>query len=415
MSLKRLNKKDYTIGIIVTDPTSCHCIDLLLDEKHDPALTTKVFDINTYILGEMCGQNVVICLYDTTKNKVGDKDVVLQKVVQNFKASFPDVMWHISTGHCNGTPTPTLGSKDIRLGDILIATNGVAKLSTPNLPNKPSSKWLDAYNRATDPKANLADSIGNLRMIIENKNDALKKLMARPEPDKDVMYDTLKTIYRGRVPRKGLGIGLMEGMIGDGVNLFDITVDGQFVGMIHADRKGHKWELLCGIDQGVNSITDEISGCLIVRGVSNYVDQPVSDVWMREASKNSATFVKHLINHLDIPKNVPIAPVAPIQFKIEEQKVLSEQKSVPVKSEPIKKDLEGEKLLDTIHDLINARVEEIEKKIAKGKHEKFDLVWVTEKPVSAETINYVVASLREDNYTVEKEEVAHNSYMLEIR
>jgi hypothetical protein len=108
---KKFQLDDYTIGIICALEFEMSAVRYMLDAEH-PNLPPQHGDPNMYVLGELCGHNVVIACLLGNQGK-GAAAIV----TTNMARTFPSVNLRLLVGIGGGIPSDT---HDIRLGDVVI-------------------------------------------------------------------------------------------------------------------------------------------------------------------------------------------------------------------------------------------------------------------------------------------------------
>lgn len=108
MSSKPLSHADYSVGWICALPLEMTAATAMFDEIH-PRLPLPASDENTYVLGNICGHNVVMaCLpsgvYGTTTAAI---------VASQMLTTYPNIRFGLMVGIGGGVPSK---DNDIRLG-----------------------------------------------------------------------------------------------------------------------------------------------------------------------------------------------------------------------------------------------------------------------------------------------------------
>jgi hypothetical protein len=411
MSLKRLNKRDYQIGLIVTEADVFYCLEILFDAKHDPIVTADINDTNTYSVGEYKAKNIVICYFSLKSYPSAPADI-MAKVASNFKIAFPNLLF-ASVGYSTGAPTK---DHDLRLGDVLVSSCsnvGESSGTRDTMTRRAIDiKWQEAHRKSYNSK-DIQTIFSENRRIIENKNEGMKKITARPTTD--VLYDGIGQVVQ-RIPRRGLGIGIFNGDIADVL----VTTEKQRRDLVT------KWPNLMGFDPIAGHIIREIQYCLFIRAVADYGDEKKNDLWHKECAKNSAAYAKYIIGFLDAVDPTPSAPpmeqekptpslyptIKPTITPLVEpmfSTVASVQKEKEVEKKEVdkkEKEIDIEPILDEIHASISLQVKDMEKAIKNGKKpEPLHVIHILENPPAGLSAK-IIASLTADNYKVKTEKTS---------
>lgn len=118
--LPRRSPDSYTVGWLCALPLSeLPAARMMLDHRHEPALSGNESDENVYDYGNINGHNVVIaCLPPSQPGKLST-----QRLVRPLRNSFPKMKLHLFVGIGGGVPRrPPLDDPelDIHLGDVVV-------------------------------------------------------------------------------------------------------------------------------------------------------------------------------------------------------------------------------------------------------------------------------------------------------
>jgi hypothetical protein len=110
MATDPLTHNDYTVGWLCALTKELVAAAAMLDETH-PDLLRPPNDHNSYTLGRVSGQNVVVvCLLE---GEMGNNNSAT--VVARMSATFPSIKFGLIVGIGGGSP------KGIRLGDVMVS------------------------------------------------------------------------------------------------------------------------------------------------------------------------------------------------------------------------------------------------------------------------------------------------------
>lgn len=317
-----MNSRDeYTVGWICALPLEMAAAKAMLDHIHpdipaDPSLN----DTNAYILGSLCGHNVVVaCLpvgvYGTTSAAT---------VAMQMLTSFKSIRCSLMVGVGGGVPST---KEDLRLGDIVVSRPMAARpgiiqydfgkietgdeISGTGALNKPSTLLLTAAGKV-ETNAILGESqISNhIAQIVEK--DPL--VFSRPKPDEDFLFDpdydhetepiehACKRCnpdrIRHRLPRETQNPKVHYGLVASGNQV-----------MRHGttrDKLARKHGILC-FEMEAAGLMD-IAQCLVVRGICDYADSHKLKRWQGYAAAAAAAYAKEILSLIPtLPKPGPLA------------------------------------------------------------------------------------------------------------
>ncbi|KAL3484637.1 nucleoside phosphorylase domain-containing protein [Aspergillus germanicus] len=251
---------DYRIGWICALPLELAVAEAIVDDLQDP-LPNRVEDQNTYVLGRIGNQNIVIaCLpagvYGTTS---------VTSAALYMKTSFPSVRFCFMVGIAGGAPSH---KTDIRLGDVVV--------SRPT-PCYPGVMQYD-YGKAVGGEFKVTGSLD------------------KPPGDHHLHgSDIAKThVDVCRIYGHRSDIFLSPGQDYD--VLFEPTYD-------HVDRGQPQCDLdALSRQHGILCFEMEAAGlmdvlpCLVVRGISDYCDSHKNKKWQGYAAINAAAYSKELLS-----------------------------------------------------------------------------------------------------------------------
>jgi nucleoside phosphorylase len=104
---------DYTVAWISALPLEMAAARQMFDQFHD-RLPQPLTDTNTYMLGSICGHNVVLaCLPSDVYGTTSAATVVAQ-----MRSTFPRLQYGLLVGIGGGAPSEKV---DIRIGDVVVS------------------------------------------------------------------------------------------------------------------------------------------------------------------------------------------------------------------------------------------------------------------------------------------------------
>ena len=108
-----LSHRDFTVGCICPMGVELAPVKAMLDHIH-PSLPTQR-DQNSYVLGDMCGHNVVIAVLP----EIGTNTAAT--VAIQLLNDFPSIRFGLLVGIGGGVPDEEEEGDDIRLGDVVVS------------------------------------------------------------------------------------------------------------------------------------------------------------------------------------------------------------------------------------------------------------------------------------------------------
>jgi nucleoside phosphorylase len=304
MTLPCLPAEDYTVGWVCALPVEHAAAALMLDEEHEnpPKHAT---DTNVYLLGRICGHNVVIvCL---PLGRVGTNSAAA--VASQMRSTFVSIEFVRMVGIGGGVPS---AQADIRLGDVVISQpnsqyHGVVQydfgkigpgghLTRTGSLNAPPTILLSAL--ATFQSNHLickSDLSVHLSQLISHQDDfSLEKAGSDIlfEPDYDhTEGQTCDQCNRDRIMERP-SRGGQEPVVHYGT-----IASGNVVMKDGVTRD--LWSKNLG---GVLCFEMEAAGlmnsfpCLVVRGICDYADSHKNKTWQPYAAATAAACAKDLLS-----------------------------------------------------------------------------------------------------------------------
>lgn len=325
MSTKQLKPEQYTIGWVSALPEELQMARAMLDEEHPPIKTKAHNDQNSYVLGCIGDQNVVMACLPAGRAYSTSATVVASHMLSTFTSLKLGLMVGI------GGAAPS-SKNDIRLGDIVVSQpdgtfggvvqydlgkeKGLGGFERKGTLNSPPSALLNALSKI---QSQLEDP--QFPEFIAKAGTRYRRLASKtayPGSDIDILYksdyphpkdegtcdecDKTKRVMRKHRP------------LVDNVHLPEV-----FYGTIASGNRVLKDALTRDELQkelGVLCFEMEAAGlmndfpCLVIRGISDYCDSHKNDDWHGYAAAVAAAFAKEFLLTLD-PQDV--GTTAPIK------------------------------------------------------------------------------------------------------
>jgi nucleoside phosphorylase len=292
-----------TIGIITALPIECFAVQAVLDDV-TPEKAPDAGDAATYFLGALPSSvpgrphRVVLSLLPE------DGGVAAAHGCANLQRSWR-VPLIIMCGIACGVPSPEDPPRHVRLGDILVAEDGVV----PYGHVRAMAGGKEELRRpAAKPSVVLKSAVGRLRVAEEAGQRAWERLLdvrgrpgleeyARPPAVTDVLVDDRGTaIPHPPASRSGHVVGRPKvhyGRIGSGGKLINSAAE--------RTRLARRYHLI-GFDMEGDGVSDaayfQRVEWFMVRGVSDY-GSGKNDLWHRYASLAAAAYLHALLGQVD--------------------------------------------------------------------------------------------------------------------
>ncbi|KAL4929767.1 nucleoside phosphorylase domain-containing protein [Aspergillus undulatus] len=305
---KQLKCEDYRVGVVCALEFEMSAIRYMLDNEHS-SLPSAQGDSNLYILGELSGHNVVVACLPCNQGK-GAAAIV----TANMSRTFPKVDLRLLVGIGGGFPSD---KHDIRLGDVVISMpdglhGGVVQydlgkdteerfVPKGHLSPVPSILRSAVVRMQSDHRIAPSKMNGFLMGMVQ-KGDRLSSY--RKPQTEDILFqqdslhtaghetcdgcDMEKTINRR--PREAEYPQIHYGLIASG----DRVIRSANKALLATRDLG---DVLCFEMEAAGVLTE--FPCLVIRGISDYVDSHKNDVWQHYAAASAAACSKELLSYLD--------------------------------------------------------------------------------------------------------------------
>lgn len=308
----------YSVGWICAILPEFVAAETFLDEKHDRVELNSPNDSNTYLLGRMCGHNVVIAVLPNGKYGLSSATGVASDMLH----SFPNVKIGLMVGIGGGAPGL---ENDIRLGDVVVSSpssnhGGVFQYDFGK--SIQDRKFQEASHLNAPPivlrtavMATQAAHEGSGNSILKDvnsrldSNKRLKSKYKKPDLFTDRLYEASNCHPEGNqkdcIETCGTGIEreprteddddpvVHYGLIGSSNQLMKNA-------MIR-DRLSKERGILC-FEMEAAGLMDRFP-CLVIRGICDYSDTHKNKKWQGYAAMTAAAYAKDLLSRI-VPKNV---------------------------------------------------------------------------------------------------------------
>lgn len=277
--------EDYFIAWICALRVELNLAKRMLDSEHRP-LWQPPTDENTYLLGSIGQNRVVIACFDST-------DYNISIAVSRLKQTFPCLQFGLSVGIASGIIG---GDGDIGLGDVVVSeesdvSSGVRlysygyrnmDLNQVRSPVRPHPKLLSAiekFKRFDVPETKeikrSMDSIWKENLLVDNW-----------ELDEDLLIEASNYYKRrrDRTIREMPAPSIHYGLIRSGTHRRYTILDD---GILSSEG------ILC-FDEEAAGLRDTMP-MILIRGISHYHDTDRSRLWRGRAALASAAYARRLL------------------------------------------------------------------------------------------------------------------------
>ncbi|KAH7198844.1 uncharacterized protein B0J16DRAFT_410306 [Fusarium flagelliforme] len=283
----------------------------MLDEEHDSPPKT---DSNSYVLGTIQSQNVVIACLPASAYGTNNAAIVMS----NLKRTFPNVDVCLMVGIGGGVP----GKADIRLGDIVVGT----RVMQYDL-GKTINGELQRTGVYKHPGSSILTVISNLRSrhelegsrvptILKNKMEGHPAYGRPEEPDRlfESSYNHLCPDFScDECDQDRLEVRSARSSTDPSIYYGGIASSNQVMkDATCRDKIACELDVLC-FEMEAAGLMD-IESCLPIRGICDYSDSHKAKGWQRYAAATAAAYAYELLevrgkDARDVePDHVPSTP-----------------------------------------------------------------------------------------------------------
>lgn len=319
-SRRQRSLTDYAVACICPIGVELAPVQAMLDNVH-PGLATRR-DVNSYVLGDMAGHNVVIAVLP----EIGTNAAAT--VATQLLNDFPAVRFGLLVGIGGGVPSAEEDGYDIRLGDVVVSKptssfGGVIQydlgkfLTTGGFERIGTLNKLPALLRSAVEKLKADHFMQGSQVPLHlstmlQKHPAMVEQYARPGPTEDVLFSTSHPHSGGRTCRNCDKHWVIErdrrpnnnpkfhyGTIGSA----NTVVKDAFL----RDQLRREMGLMC-IEMEAAGLMDSFP-CLVIRGICDYADSHKNKKWQPYAAAVAGAYMKELLSVIP-PKEVNTVPPA---------------------------------------------------------------------------------------------------------
>lgn len=302
------SREDCAVGWVCRLPVEVAAAKAALDHVHDNLPTDQNSDSsNNYILGELQGHNVVIAypkVYGTSS---------LADVTAQLHESYPFVRFTLMVGIAEGVPNT---KDDVRLGDVVVSKSAagcsnVLEYDVNSEQVKDQSTLGGALDQSTLLLLTALGHAETAALFEESKmprylSEIVQKepvTFARPGLEQDIFFDANHNHaadgseegacshcdpnrIQSRQSREGQDPVVHYGSIAFARHLTPNRAErGQFA---------RKHGILCFEEEETG--LRNAAQCLVIRGISNYVDSHISDNWQAWAAATAAAYAREILS-----------------------------------------------------------------------------------------------------------------------
>ncbi|KAL7928903.1 nucleoside phosphorylase domain-containing protein [Trichoderma chlorosporum] len=311
----KMSYDSYTIAVICAMSFEMSAVRYMLDREH-PRLQRKDGDLNTYILGELFGNNIVLACLPGNQGKGS-----AATVGTNLARTFPAIKLRFLVGIGRGVPSDR---HDIRLGDVVVSMpsgqyGGVVQYDL----GKETDYGFILKGFLQSPPPLLRSAVETMRsdhLVSDNKIEEYISLMLQKGPRLSVYQQpSIKTdvLFREGYPHE------INQPTCDKCNSHNIVArsNRQFPGPeIHyglvasgdtvmksssSTVRRYFGDVLCFEMEAAGLMTEY--SCLVIRGISDYADSHKNDSWQYYAAATAAACTKELLSYLQPVEDTTMA------------------------------------------------------------------------------------------------------------
>ncbi|KAK4059096.1 hypothetical protein Trihar35433_11192 [Trichoderma harzianum] len=318
-----MSYESYTVAVICAMSFEMSAFRYMLDREH-PRLQRKEGDLNTYVLGELYGNNIVLACLPGNQGKGS-----AATVATNLARTFPAIKLRFLVGIGGGVPST---KHDIRLGDVVVSMpseqyGGVVQYDL----GKKTDYGFVLKGFLQPPPPLLRSAVETMRsdhLVSDNrieefisqmlqKGPRLSDYYQQPSTKSDILFtkgyphefnqpncdrcDRERVV--GRNVRQFPGPEIHYGLIASGDTVMRSS---------SSNTTSYLEDVLCFEMEAAGLMTEY--SCLVIRGISDYADSHKNDEWQCYAAATAAACTKELLSYLQPKENVTAA--APLSFPL---------------------------------------------------------------------------------------------------
>ncbi|KAF4549304.1 Hypothetical protein D9617_22g066500 [Elsinoe fawcettii] len=311
----------YTVGWICALHTEFTAARLFLDKSLGLPTQIGLHDNNAYATGIIHGHHVVIAAgpageYGTT---------TAATVARDMLSSFPNIRIGLMVGIGGGAPSPR---NDIRLGDVVVATpaDGTGGIFAFDIGKSVQDQAFQCTGYTNSSPPFLRTAMTKIRSLLntgeadidtiihetlKNKNQRVKKMLARPSPSKDVLFnasylhrddrindgatccvpDEDNVVERAleRPSGEETSTEVHHGLIASSNRLMKDALE--------RDRLARNHNVMCFETEAAGLVNH--FPCVVIRGICDYSDTHKNDLWHNFAATSASAYATLLLKHVN--------------------------------------------------------------------------------------------------------------------
>ncbi|MFI7615326.1 hypothetical protein ACIBP6_29265 [Nonomuraea terrae] len=233
-------------------------------------------DPHEYAVGDLGGGVVTTCLTVTS-------NIPAAVAAAHLTRSFREVRALVMCGIALGVPRPDDAERDVRLGDVVVATEGVVHYS---------------HRRVTEDGSTLRGNTLPASPLLLRAVIGMRSASLRGEPHWADAVSLPSALYQRPEPEDRPRV--FYGKIGSGDELLRRASRRDEI----AGESGLLAIEMEGAGTAQSAALSE-TGCLVIRGVSDYGDAAKSDLWQPAAALAAAAYLRALLERLEPARRAP--------------------------------------------------------------------------------------------------------------
>ena len=315
-----LSHRDYTVACICPMGVELAPVKAMLDHIH-PHLPTQR-DQNSYILGDMCGHNVVIAVLPEIGNNAAATTAI------QLLNDFPAIRFGLLVGIGGGVPDEEEDGVDIRLGDVVVSkpTNTFGGVVQYDM-GKETSNGFERTGGLDKPSALLRSSVESLAAQHEMEDSQIPRHLSRMIDRYPKMKDKYSHpgmnhdhLFRSSYDHQGgtTCAGCSQGETVErrirthtnpSIHYGTIGSANQVVkNATVRDKLKKDLTILC-VEMEAAGLMDSFP-CLVIRGICDYADAHKNKNWQPYAAATAAGYMKELLSVIPPTDVTKVSPAA---------------------------------------------------------------------------------------------------------